>query len=133
MSWVFNPFTGTLDWTAAPPANQTVTAVAEVSIPAFHAVAVDGARRAYLADWHTAGDAVRVAGVSAAAASIGEAVEIVTGGLLTTTAAWTAGPLFVGAGGALVPTPAVAGYQLQVAVALAVDTLLVRPQPPIFV
>lgn len=117
---------------AAGTAASTFALVAQ-AIPAFHVVAINALGNAYLPSASVPADAFRVIGISVTAANLGEQVEIRPAGRMTTSPSWSVGPLFLGLGGQLTSVPPTLGFQVQVAVAISVSELLVRPQFPIFI
>lgn len=111
-----------------PGSGTIVTVIADATIQAYHAVAVNSAGDIYMADYTTLGDFSTVLGISTVAGLAGEPITVATGGVLTTPALWTPGPLYLGTAGALVSTPPVSSFHLQVAVATSPTLLIVRPQ-----
>ncbi len=79
-------------------------------------------------------DAATVFGISVAAAASGAPIVIRTGGIETFSGwAFTPGdPVFVGVNGLLTQTPPTTGAEIQIGVAIAATTLLVRIGTPFY-
>jgi hypothetical protein len=109
-------------------------AVAASAVSGHQAIALDSAGQAIYASADTLADALRVSGISTAAAVGGAEVFVQTQGVLDHGGwAWTPGtPVFLGLAGALVSSPPVSGTFVQiVGRALSPTKLLINLQPPI--
>lgn len=95
------------------------------------AVWIDTDDAVYYAD-NALPSADRVAGITTGAAGLAASVAIqMQGEIVEPTWAWTPGPVYLGAAGALTQVAPIAGAVAQVGVATAPTKLLVRPEPAI--
>lgn len=111
-----------------PGGGATIMMVAASTIQAYHAVAVDGTGKVFMADYTTLTDFSIVLGIALTAALAGETVEVAFAGILNTPALWAPGALYLGTAGTLVATPPTIDFHLQVAVAVSATQLIVRPE-----
>lgn len=110
-------------------ATPTITKIAGASLGGHRAVILDSAGAAFYADPLTG---LEVAGITTAAALVGETITIQTFGELAEPSwAWAPGPVYLGPLGTLTQTTPAAGACLQLGIATAPTRILIRIQPPI--
>ena len=109
----------------------TTTVLAASTITENHVVALDANAEGFQASADQLTQASLVLGIATASALAGETVDVVSDGVYDTSSSFPLGPLFLGLNGELVSDPSLALFQLQIAVAVAPRTLIVRPQFPI--
>ena len=117
---------------AGAAGSAVVQAVAAVALSGHVVVAYNTASQLVPASADELLHALRVAGITVAAAALGATVVVQQRGVLEHTGwAWAAGqPVFLGLGGALVQTPAPgAVFMMLIGQALTATRLLVNPQP----
>lgn len=117
---------------AGAAGSAVVQAVAAVALSGHVVVAYNTAGQLVPASADELPHALRVAGITVAAAALGATVVVQQRGVLEHAGwAWAAGqPVFLGLGGALVQTPAPgAVFMMLIGQALTATRLLVNPQP----
>lgn len=112
-------------------AGQILQAVAGATLGGHRAIFIDAGRAQY-AD-SAAPSAERVAGITLGAAAEDAVVNYQTAGAITEPSwNWNEGPVFLGANGMLTQTPPSSGAVVELGVALAPTTIIVRIGPAVF-
>lgn len=118
---------------AGPESLPGFNSIAAVTLSALHVVyrAADGLR---YASSDAPSTAVQAVGVLPAAINAGALGFVQTSEEITDASwAWSLGPVWLGLNGALTQTPISSGAQVEVGIAIASNTLLIRVQPSILI
>lgn len=116
-----------------PPGDSTVRRKAEIALSGHRIVKVRPGRAVNYPDIHNPDDAPLVEGVTMSAASEAADIDVqISGEVIEATWTWALGPVFCGVNGHLTQEPVeTAAWLKQIGVAVAPDTLIIQPQPPI--
>ena len=118
---------------AGPESLPGFNSIAAVTLSALHVVyrAADGLR---YASSDAPSTAVQAVGVLPAAINAGALGFVQTSEEITDASwAWSLGPVWLGLNGSLTQTPISSGAQVEVGIAIASNTLLIRVQPSILI
>lgn len=115
------------------PAADTLDKTAAHTISGHRVVVAVAGGAVAVAEPATAGHAGRVVGITENAATAGSTVSVRHAGeLVEPSWSWQVGPVWLGEGGTLTQTAPLSVFLLQVGVATAADTLLVKIGTPVF-
>lgn len=111
----------------------TATRTSAVALSGQRVVKVSADGKAAYPDVAAADDADLLLGVTTGAVAQGDQATIQTRGEMQEGGwAWTLGPVFCGANGALTQAPPAGAWIRQVGVAVAADRIIIDMRPPIF-